>query len=66
MQFQPEVLWAPAILLLFVVLIWGMVQYKRRNRANDPITEKATEVLYDDPEHYDEKREDLVKDIKPS
>jgi len=47
-----------------VALIWGLVQYKRRNRANDPLTEKAAKVLYDDPAHYDEKSENLKKALK--
>jgi cytochrome c-type biogenesis protein CcmH/NrfF len=66
MKFTPEVLWGPAILLLLAALIWGMVQYRRRNRGNDAVTEQAAKTLYDDPAHYDEKREDLVKDVNPS
>jgi cytochrome c-type biogenesis protein CcmH/NrfF len=61
-----EVVWAPAILLLLAVLVWGLVQYRRRNRANDAVTEEATETLYDDPKTYDAKREGLKKKLDRS
>lgn len=66
MSFTPEVLWGAGIVLLLGALIWGMVQYRRRNRANDPVTEKATEALYDDPDTYEAKRKDLEKEVRPS
>lgn len=66
MTFQPEVLWGVGALLLLFVLIYGMIQYKSRNRANDPVSEKAAKALYDDPAHYDEKRQALQDEVKPS
>jgi cytochrome c-type biogenesis protein CcmH/NrfF len=66
MSFTPELLWGPAILLLLAALVWGMVRYKQRNRANDPVTEEATEKLYDDPKAYDAKRKSLKKKLKRS
>jgi hypothetical protein len=66
MSFTPELLWGPAILLLLAALVWGMVRYRQRNRANDAVTEEATEKLYDDPMTYDDKRKDLEKKLKRS
>jgi cytochrome c-type biogenesis protein CcmH/NrfF len=66
MSFTPELLWAPAILLLLAALVWGMVRYRQRNRANDAVTEEATETLYDDPKTYDAKRKGLKKKLKRS
>jgi len=66
MSFSPEVLWGPALVLLLIALIWGVVQYNRRNRANDAVTEEAAETLYDDPKTYDAKREGLERKIKRS
>lgn len=66
-MFTPELFWPVGSLLLLVALIYGMVQYKRRNRANDGVTEKAAQTLYDNPAEYDEAtREDLKKEIRPS
>jgi hypothetical protein len=66
MPFQPEILWGVGAVVLFAVLIYGMIQYKTRNRANDRVSDAATKALYDDPEHYPEKREALKQDIEPS
>ena len=40
-------------ILLGLALAWGLIQNRRRNRRMDPITDEATEVLYDrpDPNH---------------
>lgn len=66
-MFTPEVFWPIGSVLLLVALVYGMIQYKTRNRANDRITEKATETLYDDPAGYtDQTRDEFKKDIKPS
>jgi hypothetical protein len=43
-----------------------MVRYRQRNRANDAVTEEATETLYDDPRTYDAKRKGLKKKLKRS
>ena len=66
MTFTPEVLWGVGIVALLGALIWGVVQYSRRNRANDRVTDKAARAMFDDPEAYDAKREQLKKDVKPS
>lgn len=66
-MFTPEMLWPIGIALLLVVLVYGMVQYKTRNRANDRVTEKAAKTLYDDPATYTEQtRDDLKKEVRPS
>ncbi|MGR4863958.1 hypothetical protein [Caulobacter sp. LARHSG274] len=66
MNFPPEVFFGLGGALLLAVLIWGMIQYKSRNRANDRVTEKAAERFYDNPEAYDRKRPDLEKEVRPS
>ena len=66
MRFQPEILWGVGAMALFVVLIYGMIQYKTRNRANDRVSEAATKALYDDPGRYPEKRDALKQDVEPS
>ncbi len=66
MTFQPEILWGVGVVLLLAALVYGMVQYRTRNRANDRISDAAAKALYDDPERYPEKREALERDVKPS
>lgn len=66
MNFTPEMLWGVGALLLLVALIYGMIQYRTRNRANDPVSEKATKALYDDPDGFDAKRETLKNEIEKS
>ena len=61
-----ELSWGVGILALLAALVWGIVQYKTRNRANDRITEQATAAQYKDPDHYEQTRAELNKRIKPS
>ena len=49
---------AGAVVLL-AALIWGVVAYNRRNRANEPVTEEATRQLYADTDSYGDKEDDL-------
>jgi hypothetical protein len=61
-----ELLYGLGALLLMAVLVYGFVQYKRRNRANDPLTEVATREEYDHPDSYPETREQLKSRVRPS
>jgi hypothetical protein len=58
MTHAPELLYGIGTLALLVALAWATLQYRRRNRANDAVTEQATRDLYRDPEHYDKREED--------
>jgi hypothetical protein len=60
-----EIAYGVGALVLLGALIFGMVQYQRRNRANDPVTEKATKAEYDDPATYPQKRRELQKELRP-
>lgn len=63
----PEMFWPIGSLLLLVVIVYGLVQYKTRNRANDRVSEKAAHALYDNPAEYtEEKREELQQEVRPS
>jgi hypothetical protein len=48
----PEVLYGLGALVLLAALVWGITQYKTRNRANDAVTEAATREEYDHPDTY--------------
>lgn len=65
-MFTPEVFYSLGALLLLVALVWGVVQYKRRNRANDPITEQATRAEYNHPETYDREEQTFRDQVRPS
>lgn len=60
-----ETLWPIGSLVLLGGLAYGMTRYYSRNRSNDKLTEIATRELYQDPEHFDEKREELKKQVRP-
>ena len=45
-------------LILTAALAWGILSYQRRNKANAPITEKATQELYQHPERYEAQSHD--------
>jgi hypothetical protein len=63
-MFPPEVLWGVGALLLLIALIYGMIQYQTRNRANDPISEKGAKAQYDDPDVYPEIQEALENEVE--
>ena len=48
-------------LVILAALIYGTMQYSRRNRANAPITEEATKALYKDPDHYEAVTHDALQ-----
>lgn len=60
------VLWILPICLLLALLVWGVLQNKRRNRANDSVTEAATKAEYADLSGYDERRADFTRQLKPT
>ena len=57
----PEILYAVGAALLLAALIYGALQYSRRNRANEPITDKATKELYEHPDRYESKTHDELE-----
>lgn len=61
-----EIVYGIGVGVLAVGLIYGILQYKARNRKNDAITEEATREQYAHPETYDERREELKKKLHPS
>jgi hypothetical protein len=61
-----ELVFAAGTLILALAIIYGFVQYKRRNKANDAVTAEGTRELYADPAAYmDGQREELKKKVKP-
>lgn len=47
--------------ILGIAIAYGYIQYKTRNRRNDPVTEAATRSLYDHPETYEKRAEPKLK-----
>ena len=52
-------------MVLLAAMVWGVMAYNRRNRANAPITEKATRELYADTNTYGAKEEALRRETRP-
>jgi hypothetical protein len=65
-MFTPEVFYGLGALALLAGLVWGITQYKRRNRANDPITEAATRAEYDHPDTYEQEQQAFKDQVRPS
>lgn len=62
----PEILFGLGALALLAALVWGATQYKRRNRANDPISEAATRAQYDRPDSYETEEGQYRDRVRPS
>jgi hypothetical protein len=60
----PELFYGIGALALLAALVWATMQYRARNRANDPVTERATRELYQKPDKYDERKHQ--RDLEPS
>ncbi|HKP80023.1 MAG TPA: hypothetical protein VJU34_12950 [Phenylobacterium sp.] len=65
-MFTPEVFYGLGALLLLAALVWGITQYKRRNRANDAVSEQATRAEYDHPDTYEREEQAFRDKIRPS
>jgi hypothetical protein len=65
-MFTLEVFFGLGALVLLGALIWGITQYKLRNRANDPITERATKAEYDHPATYEQEQDRFRDEVRPS
>lgn len=65
-MFTPEVFFGLGALALLAALVWGITQYKRRNRANDPISEAATRAEYDRPDSYEREEKTFRDQVRPS
>ena len=65
-MFTPEVFYGIGAAVLLLALGWGLVQNKRRNRRNDPITEAATRAEYSNPETYGDAEKRFKDQIHPS
>ena len=64
---QPlEWLYGVGALVLLIALVWGITQYKTRNKANDPLTEAATREEYDHPDTYEQEQDEFKKQVRPS
>jgi hypothetical protein len=64
-EFSWEIFYAIGALVLVVGLAWGVSRSRRRNRANDKITQEATRAQYEQPEKYErEIRPDLERKLK--
>ena len=49
MSLSPELLWPILSLIVLAGIAWGAIQYKTRDKSLDPVSEKATKALWDDP-----------------
>jgi hypothetical protein len=62
-----EMFYGIGALILVAGLAWAVIDYKRRNRANDKVTEEAVRQQYDHPDRYQEEiRPNLERKVKPN
>ena len=62
-----EIGFAIGALLLALAMAFGAMQYRRRNRANIPVTEQATRDLYANEDLYARTGEsDMREKVKPT
>lgn len=54
-----ETVFFVCVVILGAALAWGIVSYNRRNRANEPVTEKAVREEYADTNTYAAKEDKL-------
>lgn len=65
MNIDPEILFGIGALVLLVGMFWAMVVNRRRNRANDRVTDAATRDLYNHPDGYQQRRGEYEKQLRP-
>ena len=66
-MFSVEFLYVIGIVIVGVAIAVGMNRSSKRNKSNDVITQAATKELYQNPDRYEDKTRDEMKDkIQPS
>jgi hypothetical protein len=65
-MYSHELWFGLGALALLAVIVWGVMQNRRRNRANDAITEAATHEEYSHPDRYKREEEEFRSQIRPS
>lgn len=55
-----EIFAAIGAVVITIALAYGLVQFNRRNRANDPLRELATREQYQNPERYEERTKPAI------
>jgi hypothetical protein len=58
---SPEIFYGIGALVLVGALIYGTVQWHKRNRAMDRLTEAATQRVYDAAERQEKSEEEKKK-----
>lgn len=53
---QLDVLFPIGALLLAIALIYGMMQYRTRNRGNDAVAQRIVKERYENPSRWDGNR----------
>ena len=62
-----EMFYGIGALVLLLGMVWAVIDYKRRNRANDKVTEEAVRQEYDHPDRYQQEiRPHLERKVKPN
>jgi hypothetical protein len=61
-----ELFFGLGALVLLCAIAYGAWQAKRRNPANDRVTEEATREQFDHPDTYPQRREELKDRLRPS
>ncbi|MBL8772501.1 MAG: hypothetical protein JNK30_14050 [Phenylobacterium sp.] len=65
-MYTHELWYGLGALALLAVIVWAVMQNRRRNRANDPITEAATREEYSHPDRYAAEEEEFRRRTHPS
>jgi len=49
MPFAPELFWALLVVILVAGIAYGAIRYRSRDKRLDPVSERATKRVMDDP-----------------
>lgn len=58
----PEILYGIGALILLGVLIWAVMRGGLKSKRAEAISEEATREEYNEPERYDETRQDVLEE----
>lgn len=58
----PEILYGIGALILLGVLIWAVMRGRLKSKRAEAISEEATREEYQEPERYDEPRQDELEE----
>jgi len=63
MNIPPEVFYGVAMIIILACLVWAVMRNRQRTPREKQITEEATRAEYKNPDTYEQKEQELKREL---